>query len=255
MILTIDIGNSNIVFSAFDEDKIIFSSHMASQIEIMDDQYAIQFLGALNFYNVDKNSINGAIISSVVPQITEKIKSAVSKLIIGKIMIVSPGLKTGLNIKIDSPSELGADFVCSSVFAKANYPLPLIVIDMDTATKISVLDNDGNFIGGSIIPGIRIATDALSKNTAQLPFVSLDKPSSIIGKNTVDCMKSGIIYGTAAMLDGMIKRYSHKLATENLTAILTGVNAKIIMDFCEYKMIYDENIITKGLKIIYDKNN
>lgn len=255
MILAIDVGNTNIVLSVLKDDTIVFSARIASDVKMTTDQYTIEIMSILDFYKIDLSLIEGVIISSVVPEITEHIRFATQKITNKKVLVIGPGVKTGLNIKIDFPSELGADFVCSSVYAKSKYSLPLIIVDMGTATKISILDKEGSFIGGCIMAGMRISANALSQNTAQLPYISFDKPESIIGKNTVECMKSGVIYGTAAMIDGMINKYKQKLNCENLNVILTGGDAKNIIDFCENSFIYDEDVIIKGLKLIYDKNN
>ncbi len=253
MILAVDIGNTNIVLSAIDENSILFSSRIYSEVRMMEDQFTVLIKDLLRLYEKKATEFEGAIISSVVPQLTPMLFRAVSKIISGKIIVVGPGVKTGLDIKIDSPSELGADFVCSSVAAKENYTLPCIVIDMGTATKISIVDRSGTFVGGAIIPGMKVSTDALSRSAAQLPNISFENPGKVIGKNTIDCMRSGIVYGTASMLDGMIERYTRELC-ENCTVILTGGLSKTIAEHLKGTVILDESLILKGLYSIYNRN-
>ena len=168
-------------------------------------------------------------------------------------LLVGPGIKTGLNIKIDNPAQTGADLVCVSVAAIKKYPLPSIVIDMGTATSITALDKDGNFLGGSIIPGVRISLDALTNRTAQLPQISLGDNAEIIGKNTVDAMRSGVLLGQASMIDGMIKKYK-KVLGDDMTVIATGGIAGRIVRHCEEEIIYDENLLLDGLRFLYEKN-
>ena len=253
MILAVDIGNTNIVFGAFDADRLRFTSRLATVKNMMEDQYATQLLATLHLYHTLENEFDGAIISSVVPELTPIIKRAINKLITGKVLIIGPGIKTGLDIKIENPSGTGADLVCSAVYALNNLSLPAIIIDVGTATKITVLDKNGAFIGGAIVPGVKVSLDALAANTAQLPYISIDTPRSAIANNTVDCMRSGIVFGTASMIDGMIERFCEELG-ENATVMITGGHARHIVKHCKHEMLYNENMILQGLKIIYDKN-
>ncbi len=253
MVFVVDIGNTNIVLSAINDGGNIFTSRMCSDKKMMEDQYTVQIKSIFDLYNAVPEEFEGAVISSVVPQLTPILKRAISKIITGKIIVVGPGIKTGLDIKLDNPAELGADFVCSSVAAKEKYPLPCIVIDMGTATKISVVDSGGAFVGGSIIPGMVLSMEALVNGTAQLPGISFENPGKVIGKNTIDCMKSGIIYGTASMLDGMISRYTQELG-ENCTVVLTGGLSGIIVPYLYNKPVHDEALILKGLYLLFSKN-
>ena len=168
-------------------------------------------------------------------------------------LVVGPGIKTGLNIKIDNPGQLGANLVCVSVGALEKYPAPCIVFDMGTATTIAALDEGGAFIGGSIMPGVNIMLNSLVERTAQLPQISLEAPRNVIGANTVECMKSGIVFGTASMLDGMIERYREQLG-ENLTVVATGSPAGYIIRYCRNQIVYDKSLLLNGLRILYEKN-
>ncbi len=254
MILAVDIGNTNAVIGAFTGEKRLFLSRISTDRTKMPDDYAITLKNIVELYNFSVNDIEGAIISSVVPPVSANLVSGIKKLCPQiNVLEVGPGIKTGLNIKIDNPAQTGADLVSVSVGAIKKYPLPSIVIDMGTATTITALDKNGNFLGGSIIPGVRISLDALSSGTAQLPQINLGDNAEIIGKNTVDAMRSGVLLGQASMLDGMISRYREILG-EDMTVIATGGIANSIIRHCKEKVIYDENLLLDGLRAIYEKN-
>lgn len=261
MILTVDIGNTNIVLGGYEKGRQVFSSRMPTDRAKMRDQYAVDLLQVMRLYDLSPDQFQGAAISSVVPQLQSRMRDAVemvltnrgSRPLEGKILTVSPGMKTGLNIKIDNPAQLGSDMVCSSVAALAHYPLPSIVVDLGTATKISALDLRGQMIGCSIMPGVMIGLEALSARTAQLPQIDLQAPVRVIGTNTVDSMRSGIILGTASMIDGMAQRCQEELG-EGLTVIATGGLAEDIVPYCRCRPIYNPNICLEGLLLIYEKN-
>lgn len=253
MILTVDIGNTNIVFGAFDGEELCFTSRLATVKNMMEDQYAVQMISTFHLYHMQETEFEGAIISSVVPDLTPILKRAIQKIITGKVLIIGPGIKTGLDIKIDNPSATGADLVCSAVYALNNMPLPAIIIDMGTATKITVLDKSGSFIGGAIIPGVKVALDALAAGTAQLPYIDISTPKNVISNNTVDCMRSGVVFGNASMIDGMIDRFCEELGQE-ASVMITGGLARYIAPHCKHQMIHNDDMILRGLKIIYDKN-
>lgn len=252
MILTIDIGNTHTIIGAYSDDKLIFTSRISTDKQKTRDEYAVAIRSVLSLYNVESN-IEGAIISSVVPQISGFLESAITKLFNCRVFVVGPGVKTGLNIKIDNPAQLGADLVCVSVGALNKYPLPSIVFDLGTATTISALTENGGMIGGSILTGVATALNALAQGTAQLPQISLSGSVSVIGSNTVDCMRSGAIIGNAAMIDGMILRYREILG-ENTSVIATGGLAPYIVPNCREKITLDENLLLDGLYAIYKKN-
>ena len=254
MILAIDIGNSNITLGGFSGDELSFVARLHSDTSATEDEYACRILAAAALYNVDRSLVKGAVISSVVPQLNSIIKHAVKFVFGVDSLTVGPGVKTGISIHCDNPSSVGADLICASVAAHYIYGGPSLIIDMGTATKMTVVNGKGAFIGTSIIPGVVTALDALSNHAAQLPKVSLDAPGSVIAKNTVECMKSGVIYGNAAMIDGMIDRIMDE-AGEDLSVYITGGYASAVYPYCKRKMIPDENLVLKGLNIIYKKNN
>ncbi|NLD86767.1 MAG: type III pantothenate kinase [Clostridiales bacterium] len=250
MILTVDVGNTVIVLGAFDGNNLRFVSRVATEIQKTDDQYAIQLSDILSLYHCDTLSFEGAIISCVVPPLSLPIKKSIYKLLGCPVSTVSYKNAAGLDIKIDNPAILGTDMICSAVSAKRKYGTPSIVIDLGTATKISAIGKDGSFLGCSIMPGVGISLNALSSGTAQLPHIGFDDVEKVIGTNTVDSMKSGIIYGTASMLDGMIGRYK-AILDENAKAIATGGFSGVIAPYCESKLIYDPNLVLEGLYEIY----
>ena len=263
MILAIDMGNTNIVIGCIDDEKVYFEERLATDLSKTELEYVVIFKTVLELYGIDSNAISGAIISSVVPQLVNIIRSAVEKLIDITPMVVGPGVKTGLNILMDEPRRVGSDLIVDAVAAIKEYGAPVIVIDMGTATTMSVVDAKGNYVGGVILPGIRVSVDALVSRTAQLSRISLEAPGHVIGKNTLDCMKSGVIYGNASCIDGMIDRLAAelgvKLAEEedkpgNIRVIATGGLAGVIVPECRHKITVDQALLLKGLKIIYDKN-
>lgn len=253
MILAIDVGNTNIVLGGIEKGDIIFTARLGTNRAKTEDEYAMELLGILKLYSVAPQSIEGGIISSVVPELKPILQKAMKSLTGKTFLMVGCGLKTGLNIKIDNPAQLGSDLVVDAVAAQAKYTKPIVIFDMGTATTMSVIDSQGVYIGGMIIPGLRLSVDSLSANTAQLPYISLEAPSQLIGTNTINCMTSGAIYGNAAMLDGIIDRVEAELG-KPVTAVATGGLFTRIADYCRRNIIQDENLLLDGLYILYQKN-
>ena len=253
MILAVDIGNSNIVLGCFDENEILFEDRLSTDREATVLEYAVIIKTSLEMHKLEYEQITGAIISSVVPSVTENVQQAVFRLTGQQAMVVGPGVKTGLNILLDDPKQLGSDRVANAVGAIGEYPCPLIIVDMGTATTISVIDRNKNFLGGMIIPGLQVSLDSLANRTSQLPHVSLDEPKKVIGTNTVDCMKSGIIYSTAGSIDGAIDRIEQELG-ESCTVVSTGGHARKIIPHCHHEILIDPYLLLKGLMAIYEKN-
>ena len=253
MILTIDIGNSNIVLGGVEGDEIVFEARIRTEATKTSDQYCVDLKILLDVYGVRPEDIEGSIISSVVPQVLNSFQTAVKKLTGKQSLVVGPGIKTGLDIRLENPGQTGADLVVADVAALREHKPPLIVIDMGTATTIAVLDQSGAHIGGCIIPGVRISMDALTDKTALLPGLQLDQPKKAIGRNTIDAMRSGIMMGTACMLDGMVERMEQELGCKT-TVIATGGIAKFIVPLCKTPMIYDKNLLIKGLVALYRDN-
>jgi len=226
---------------------------MATDTLKTSDQYCVELKGILDLLEINIRGIEGVIISSVVPPVLNSFKTAILKLTGISPLVVGPGIKTGLNILLDNPALAGGDLIVGAVAALAEYKPPLLVIDMGTATTITAIDAKGNFLGGSIFPGVKISAEALSGKTAQLPAISLEAPKKAIGRNTIDCMRSGLMMGTAAMLDGMIERMEDELGS-SATVIATGGIARYVIPMCRRQMIYDKDLLLKGLSILYENN-
>ncbi len=255
MILAIDIGNTNIVIGCMDDEKQYFMERISTDHQKTALEYAVILRSILGLYHISEENVNGSILSSVVPPLTNLLKNAISKVLPEKkCLVIGPGVKTGLNILIDNPAQLGADLVVAAVAAIDAYPVPSVIVDMGTATTFSIIDAKKNFIGGVILPGIAVSMNSLTGNTSQLPQISLEAPKKVIGTNTIDSMQSGAIYGNASMLDGMIERMEAEVGSP-LTVIATGGLARFVIPHCKKEIIYDDDLLIKGLKLIYDKNN
>ena len=253
MILTVDIGNSNIVIGGVEDEQIVFESRIRTDATKTSDEYCMDLKILLDVQKVDPMTVEGSIIASVVPQVLNSFQTAVMKLTGKASLVVGPGLKTGLNIKIENPAQTGADLVVGCVAALREHKPPMIVVDMGTATTVVVLDETGALIGGSISPGVKISMDALTDRTALLPGLQLDQPKRAIGRNTIDCMRSGIMLGTACMLDGLVERMEEELGAKT-TVIATGGIARFVIPMCKTQMIYDKDLIIKGLATLYREN-
>ena len=253
MILAIDIGNSNVVIGGFENDRIEFTARVATDARRTEEQYAVEIHQILHLYGYSAGEMEGSIISSVVPPLTSVMKTALRTITGKKPLVVGPGLKTGLNIKLDNPASLGADRVADTVAAIHEYPLPLLVVDMGTATTISVINDKEEFVGGAIMPGLRLSLEALSSRASLPPHIDLIPPKSVIGRNTIDAMDSGMIYGTASMLDGMIDRIQEELG-QPVQVIATGGLSQKVTPYCKHTIVQDPNLLLKGLRILYYKN-
>jgi len=253
MILAVDIGNTNIVIGCMEGDKITFVERVSTDVSKTELEYVVEFKALLDLYDIKKEQIKGGIISSVVPPLNHAIITAMEKFFDISPMLVGPGIKTGMNIVMDNPATVGADLIVNAVAGLKCYGSPLIMIDMGTATTVSVLDDKNNYIGGMIMPGVRVSLDSLVNRTSQLPRIALETPKNVIGRNTIDCMKSGIILGQAASMDGMIDRIWDELGYKTQVVATGGLAATIIPD-CRHDIIIDNELTLKGLKFIYDKN-
>ena len=231
MILAIDIGNTNIVLGCVDDNKTYFIERLSTIKTKMELEYAIDIKMVLDIHGIKPEKLEGAIISSVVPQITYVVKEAAEKILKKETLVIGPGVKNGLNILMDNPAQLGSDL----------------------ATKVSVIDEKKNYIGGMIYPGVNISLNALTENASQLQGIGLEAPKRIVGKNTIECMKSGVLYSSAAAIDGIIDRIEEAIG-QPMTAIATGGLSKKIVPYCKREVILDDDLLLKGLLIIYRKN-
>ena len=253
MLLAIDIGNTNITIGGIKDDQIVFEARIATDRIKTSDQYGADIKNMLNLFDVKVEDIKDCIIASVVPPVFNAVRTGAVKAIGKQPMVVGPGIKTGLNIQVDNPSQVGSDRIVIAVAALAEYKAPLILMDLGTATTIEVVEPDNVYAGGVIFPGVRLSLDALTSRAAQLPGISLDKPRQVIGKNTVDSMRSGMMYGTAAMIDGLVERIEAELGHQ-ATLIATGGLAQFITPLCKREIILEKDLLLKGLNIIYKKN-
>ncbi|MCQ2532303.1 MAG: type III pantothenate kinase [Saccharofermentans sp.] len=253
MILAVDIGNTHIVFGGFVDDDLKFIARIATDTTATEDEYASKLMNVMNLHDVDRDDVEGAVISSVVPPLTSIMKKAVQTVYGVDSVVVGPGVKTGINLHCDVPSSVGADIICCCVAAHNIYGSPSLIVDMGTATKMILVSDSGAFEGVSIIPGVMIGLNALANGTAQLPQVNLENPGRVIAKNTVDCMKSGVIYGNASMIDGMIDRAFEEYGSE-IPVYATGGLASTVVQYCRREIKLDEQLVLRGLNIIYKKN-
>lgn len=253
MILAIDIGNTNIVIGCCENNDILFRDRISTNHTATVLEYIAILKTAFELNDVIPNNISGIVISSVVPAVTNTLKQAAEKYTHAKAIIVGPGIKTGLSILIDNPAQLGSDLVVDAVAGINYYSLPLIIIDIGTATTLSVIGENGDYLGGMIVPGISVSHDSLISRTSQLPKIAFERPKRVIGKNTVECMKSGLLYSNAGAIDGLIDRINDELGRE-CTVVATGGLANVIIPLCKSKIILDDDLLLKGLMIIYNKN-
>ncbi|MBR2027512.1 MAG: type III pantothenate kinase [Oscillospiraceae bacterium] len=254
MLLCVNVSNSKITLGVFDRDDIILKTSVSATVGKTTTEYAVLFKSVFDLHNFDTEKINGVIISCVVPALTAAVRDALGYIYKGKIFIVGPKLKNGLKIKSENPSQIGASLICQSVALTEKYPMPCLLISMGTALSMFALDKNGTFIGGAILPGIKMSAKALADHTAQLPQIDLtQKPHSVIGTNTVQNVQSGLIIGTACTIDGMIEKFKKELG-ENLTCVATGDIDSVVLGYCNNEILYDENLVLDGLKKIYIKN-
>jgi type III pantothenate kinase len=253
MILAIDVGNTDITFGTIEDGVIGTVARIHTERAYTPAEYGIKIKSLLDYYGVDPQGFEGAILSSVVPPVTNTLCLAVNRLTGLDCMIVGPGIRTGMNVRIDDPATLAADLAVGSVAAIAHYGTPAIVLEFGTATSMVVVDAKNSYRGGVIMPGVRLGLQALSSGTSLLPDISLTAPAKVIGSNTADAMRSGAVYATASMIDGMIDRMEAELGCKCIV-VATGQNAQEILVHCRREILYDENLLLKGLWVLYRKN-
>lgn len=255
MLLAVDIGNTNLTIGLYDNKKIVFIARLATDTKRTEEQYALELRSVASLRRASLDEVDGAVISSVVPELTESVRGAIRILTGVNAKVLGPGLKNGLNIKIDNPAQLGADLVAGAVAAVNHYKLPCLVMDLGTATKISVIDKNGVYRGCTISAGVGISLNALAGSASLLPTVDLNvEKCPPYGTNTQSSMQAGIILGTASMLDGLCDRIEEDLGEEIATVVATGGMAGNITKHCRRKPVYEPNLILEGLRIIYGKN-
>ena len=253
MLLALDVGNTNIVIGFLDESGIRNIARLETDRDKTAHEYAISLRQVIEFSGIAPEDIDGAILSSVVPPINGALIAAVRMITGIRPLVVGPGMKTGLNIALDNPATMGSDLVVGAAAALAIHDPPLIIIDMGTATTMTAIDKNGTYVGGCISPGPKLSAESLSTRTAQLPAISLESPKKAIGKNTVDAMRSGVMLGSACMVDGMIDRMEEELGG-GVTVVATGGIARFVLPMCRRRIEYDRDLLLKGLSILYENN-
>ncbi len=253
MVLAIDIGNTNIVIGCFENRQVLFCERFQTNHKATSLEYTVIIKSALELHGVKREQVTGGILSSVVPSITNTVKEAAEKYTGSQVIVVSPGIRTGIRMQVDNPAQMGSDLVVGAVAGAAEYPVPQIIIDMGTATTVSVLDCEGVFIGKQILPGLRVSLDALISRTSQLPKIPLEPPKHLVGKNTVESIQGGILYGNAGALDGIIDRINEEMGV-SCTVVATGGLAGVVTPLCRNSIILDDDLLLKGLMILYERN-
>ena len=253
MLLAIDIGNSNIVIGGIDEEKIRFEARIATDRIKTSDQYGVEIKNMLDLFRVPVEEVEDCIISSVVPPVFNAVRTGVVKVTGLEPIVVGPGIKTGLNIQMDDPASVGSDRIVIAVAALQEYKPPIILVDMGTATTIAVIDDGNAFLGGAVLPGLRISAEALSSRASLLPGIQLERPRRAIGKNTVECIQSGLMFGAAAMVDGLIDRMEAELGRPT-TVVATGGVARFVVPLCRHEIALERDLQLKGLDLLYRKN-
>lgn len=253
MLLAINAQNTFITIGCFRKDQLEVVTRLATEPRHSADQYACAISDVLRLRAVDRRQIGGAILCSVVPALSSVLRQAVETLFHCPVISVSAGIKTGLNMKIDHPHMLGSDLVCLAVESVSRGKLPCVAVDMGTATTFTVVDKDGVMVGTAIAPGVHLGLEALRQQAAQLPSVILDQSVQLIGKNTMDSLSSGVLYGAASMVDGMIQRLREQLG-EELTVYLTGPDAPYVADLMKEETVREPHLALMGLRKIWEKN-
>lgn len=253
MILAFDVGNTNIVLGCIEEGKILLEARLETDAAKTDIDYAVTLKSLLEINKLDPKGFEGAIICSVVPSVDTALHGAVMHILGKEPVVVNINSKHNLTIDIDHPETLGNDLICGAAAALALYKPPIILFDLGTATTVSVIDENGHFVGGAITAGLRLSQKALFSNTAQLSEAPLEAPENVIGKNTADCISSGILIGCAAMMDGMIDRIERELG-QAATVVTTGGYAPTVTKLCNREAICNKDLLLYGLWIIYRRH-
>ncbi len=256
MILTVDIGNTNTVFGIYNGEKLVYKFRIQSIHDKTTDEYASLLLTLLERNQVNVSMLKGAVIGSVVPQLQYTFTRMIKKYLNIDALLVNSELETGITMQVDNPKEVGADRIANAVACVAKYGKPCIVIDFGTATTFDIINSEGAYIGGIICPGIMLASKMLRSNTAQLPEVSIKKPASVIGKNTVHHIQSGIYFGYLEMINGLLRRVLKEefLNYSKVNVIITGGLGNDISHDMELSTIYEPNLTLDGLMLLYNKN-
>ena len=255
MIICLDVGNTNIKYAVYEGDKLILSFRIATEHKKTSDEYGGQLISILENRHIHADDITGGIISSVVPPLDYTLENMCRTYLNIKPLLLAPGLKTGMNLRVDNAKEVGADRVVNNVAAVRKYGYPLIIIDFGTATTFNVIDCKGEFIGGVIAPGIKGSLDSLVNGTAKLPRVEIERPSKVIGKNTVTNMQSGIVYGFSGLVAYIVRKIKQELKDDSVKTVATGGFSEVIASEISSIDYVDKLLTLDGLKYLYDLNS
>lgn len=251
MLMAVDIGNTNMTIGIFDGDNLLKSFRLNTKNKRTSDEYGFLLNSCLFNIHKDCNDIHDCIISSVVPKVMHSFVNAIIKYLNIDPIIIKPGIKTGVNMNVDNPKEVGADKIVDAAGAIATYGGNCLILDFGTATTIDYIDENNTLCGGIIAPGIEISANALYNNAAKLPEVEIKKPEKVLGKNTIHCMQSGIVYGYIGQIEYLIKKMKKEINKDNIKVIATGGLGRLISEETDEIDIYDVNLTFKGLYAIY----
>ena len=255
MILVVDVGNTNINFGVYEGEKMLVMFKLTAKVDRTSDEFGLNIRELLDLNDIDKNSITGVAIASVVPNVMHSLITAIERYIGCKPLIVGPGTKTGIKVATENPKEMGADRIVDAVAAYEKYGGPVLVLDFGTATTYDLVTEDGSLIVGITAPGIRISAKALWEDTAKLPEIEIKKPASILTKETVSSMQAGLVYGQIGQTEYIIEKVKEESGLKNLKVIATGGLGSIISDETDKIEVYDKFLTLDGLRMIYEKNH
>lgn len=254
MLLTVDVGNTNITYGCFEGQELICTFRMTTKMARTSDEYGVALVELLRNFKINPDVLEGVIVASVVPAVMHSLVSCIKKYLNKTPLIVGPGLKTGIRIITENPKELGADRVVDAVAAFEKYGGPILVLDFGTATTYDLVNDKGEFVAGITAPGVRICASALTEKTAKLPEIEIKRPESILGQNTVQSMQAGLVYGQIGQTEYIIKKVKEETGFDNLKVVATGGLGSLISKETETIDIYDSTLTLEGLRLIYYKN-
>jgi|FLYL01.1.fsa_nt_gi type III pantothenate kinase len=250
MLLVIDVGNTHTVLGLYQGTELVQRWRLSTQPHRTADEHRLLLEAVLARYPRPE----GAALSSVVPPAATALRAALAAMVDGPLVVVGPGVRTGMALQIDNPREVGADRVVNAIGAVARFGAPVVVVDFGTATTVDLVGDDGAYRGGAIAPGVEVAAEALVEHTAALRRVELSPPAAAVGRNTVEAIQSGLVYGYAALVDGLVERIVTEEQLGSPPLVATGGLAEVIVPVCRHRMVIDDELTLRGLRIVYQRN-